>query len=56
MANPINHVRMQRALAAFFLVIVLAGSVAGALRAFRATGTAQPVAVSHHAKPPKARR
>jgi hypothetical protein len=42
MANPINHVRWQRPIAAFCLFLVLVGVVAGAVHAIRAADAAPP--------------
>jgi hypothetical protein len=39
-ANPVNHVRLQRPLAGVLLVLVLTGVVVGTVRAVRAAGTA----------------
>ncbi len=42
MANPLNHARVQRPLAVLFLGLVLAGVVAGAVRAILHDTAAQP--------------
>lgn len=51
-----SNVRRQRILAGFFLLLVLSGSAAGALRAFRSAAPAQPVAATQHPKPQHVRR